>query len=294
MNSILTPCVLQTTIICISIIIIVSCILKLISLLRKPATYYHNLGCDNCHQVKYVSYRFSIGILAGIVVFLFSLRYYEIENLFDFMSFASAIISIILAVLTIIYTYYTQGTTTSSAEKIEKASVAIKGATDNIASATSAYSKTADSLQENIQKILDKLDGISAKVDAGPDYVNNVKTAARDELAVAILTDFSKNAPPAGCLLLYACCKVQRVKKSLRLSDLFPNDMLMYYVGFSYAMNSIGAAQIFMNMETTEVTKSIVGQHLESCILERIQTEVAVGNQFVIEHKQKIDEYFAD
>ena len=292
MNCIFTPGVLQTIVICISVIIIVSCILKLISFLKSPTICSHNLGCDDCHQVKSVSYKFVIGILFGIVVILFSFRYYNLENLFDFLSFTSAIVSIILAVLTIIYTYYTQGTTTSSAEKIEKSSVVIREATKNIASATNAYSKTAYSLQENIQKILDKLDGISAKVDAGPDYVNNVRTAAREELAAAILADFSKNAPPAGCLLLYACCEVQKTQKSFKLSDIFPNDMLMYYVGFSYAMNSIGTAQILMNMETTEINRAVVSQHLESCIIERIHAEVAMGNQFVVEHKAKIDEYF--
>lgn len=117
MNGIFTSCVLQTIVICISVIIIVSCVLKFIGLLKKPAECGHNNGCDECYRVKKVSYKFVIAILVGIVVLLFSLSYYTIENLFDFMSFASAIVSIILAVLTIIYTYYTQGTTNTSAEK---------------------------------------------------------------------------------------------------------------------------------------------------------------------------------
>ena len=292
MNSILNPGVLQTIVICISIIIVVSCILKLISILKKPVTCGQNLSCDNCHQVKSVSYRFVIGILVGIVVLLFSLRYHEIENLFDFISFASAIISIILAVLTIIYTYYTQGTTTSSAEKIEKSSVAIKAATDNIASATRAYSKTADSLQENIQKILDKLDGISAKVDVGPDYANTVKFAARQELAEIILKDFAKNTPPAGVLLVYACSRVQATGKQFNLSDVFPSEMLMYYIGFAISLNSIGATQVVVDIEVAKITTAVVSSHLTSCILERIDEEIRQSNQFVIENKNRIDELF--
>lgn len=292
MNSIITPCVFQTIVICISIIIIVSCILKLIRILRKPATYNHNLSCDNCHHVKRVSYRFVIGILAGIVVLLFSLRYYEIENIFDFMSFASAVISIILAVLTIIYTYYTQGTTTLSAEKIEKSSAAIKEATVNIASATGSYSKTADSLQENIQKILDKLDGISARVEFGPDYANTVKFAARQELAETILKDFAKNSPPAGVLLVYACSKVQSTGKQFNLSDVFPSEMLMYYIGFAVSLNSIGAAQVIVDIEVAKITTAVVSPHLTSCIFERIDEEIRQGNQFIIENKNRIDELF--
>ena len=47
-----------------------------------------------------------------------------------------------------------------------------------------------------------------------------------------------------------------------------------------------------LRMETTEIDRAVVSQHLESCIIERIHAEVAMGNQFVVEHKAKIDEYF--
>lgn len=294
MNGIFTSCVLQTIVICISVIIIVSCVLKFIWLLKKPAECGHNNGCDECYRVKKVSYKFVIAILVGIVVLLFSLSYYTIENLFDFMSFASAIVSIILAVLTIIYTYYTQGTTNTSAEKIEKSSIIIKQATEDIVKATQSYSATADNLDNNIQQILAKLEGISAKVGAGPDYASSQESSKEQKLSDEIITNFCDVAPGAGCLLIFACSKIQSTGIHLNLYDIFPEDKVMYFVGFAISLNSIGLIQISMNAKLNIIERASVSSNLELLIEKRLKEDVEEGNEFIISNKDKIDRYFAN
>lgn len=292
MNQILTPDILQTMIICFSVVIVVICVSILIGHISRSKLSAISIKCEECCKVKQVSYRYIIGILVTIVVFLFSLYCYKIESFFDFMSFASAIVSIILAVLTIIYTYYTQGTTLESSEKIQKSSVSIAEATKNIQTATMAYSKTSETLEENIQKILAKLDGISERFGDGPEYMSQVQDAVKSQLTNEILTYFANIAPPAGCLLLYACGNSQNKNKVFKLSDFFPSDMGLYYCGFAIAVNSIGAATINLNIETTNVAHASILPQLFELIKNRIDKEMEQKNQFVIDTKSKIDEFF--
>lgn len=66
----------------------------------------------------------------------------------------------------------------------------------------------------------------------------------------------------------------------------------MYYIGFSVSLNSIGAAQIIVDIEVAKITTAVVSPHLTSCIFERIDEEIRHGNQFIIENKNRIDELF--
>lgn len=158
LNYILTPCILQTIIICMSLLLALLCITSLIKNLKGAKDNCDN--CDNCYRKKHLSYKFIVGILIFLLIILFSHKFYSDDNIFNFLSFASAIISIILAVLTMIYTFLTQGTTSSAANKIEKASAEITKAVISVQKATQAYEGSARSLQQNIGSITASLSNV--------------------------------------------------------------------------------------------------------------------------------------
>lgn len=294
LNYILTPCVLQTIIICVSLLLALLCITSLIKNLHGAKD-----NCENCHRKKHLSYKFIVGILIFLLVILFTHKFYADDNVFNFMSFASAIISIILAVLTIIYTYFTQGTTSSAAEKIEKASTEMSGAVDSVRTATQAYDHTAESLQENIKEILRCIKGISHKVGVDADYENvgelkNVDTdtgSEVDKFKEEVISEFNNGNSNAGAIILYLCSKVKETEKKCVLSDLFIDDTIMYFFGYIIALNVVGFTAIDIDIATKTIKSADMVEELARGAKHRLDIESK--NKFIKEHKQKIDDYFS-
>ena len=93
MNTILTPCILQTIIICCTIIIIT---------IIAVSAYRIKKG----QQRSWGAYIYYASILSIFTISIFSYCFYGNRNVLDFVSLASALISIILAIITIIYSFY--------------------------------------------------------------------------------------------------------------------------------------------------------------------------------------------
>lgn len=301
MNEILTPCILQTIIICISSLLALYCIASLIkSLARKKnncetCPLENKNNCETCHEKKHLLYKLIVVFLVFLLVILFSHKFYAYDNVFNFMSFASAIISIILAVLTIIYTYFTQGTTSSAAEKIEKASSEMKQVVKSISNARQTYDDSAETLNDNVKDILRRIKGISHKVGADADYetVGELKdNNDLDEFKDTILNGFNNENSNAGAILLYLCSKVKDNKDTTCvLSDFFDEDTIMYYMGYIVALNAIGFTVIDIDMTTKTIKSADIVDDLIDGAKQRI--EIESKNKFIIEYKQKIDDYFA-
>lgn len=74
----------------------------------------------------------------------------------DFVSLASALISIILAIITIIYSFYSNSQSASQVETLNKAAESVKRA-------TTSYAESAESLQDNISKIITAVNRVEEK-----------------------------------------------------------------------------------------------------------------------------------
>ena len=305
LNYILTPCILQTVIICISSLIALYCIASIIKSLwgkkdnREICPLEKKSNCETCHEKKHLLYKLIVVFLVFLLVILFSHKFYAYDNVFNFMSFASAIISIILAVLTIIYTYFTQGTTSSAAEKIEKASSEMKQVVKSISNARQTYDDSAETLNDNVKDILRRIKGISHKVGADTDYENvgelkNVDAGTSnevDEFKEEVLTEFNKGNSNAGVIILYLCSKVKETEKECVLSDIFTDDTIMYFAGYIIALNVIG----FTAIEIDIATKTIKSADIVDDLIEGAERRLsgALKNKFIKEYKQKIDDYFS-
>lgn len=293
MEEILTPCILQSIIIC--------CTLIILSVVGVSAYRIHKVE-ERKKELKikhtkdgYVlgSYIFLGSIVVLVAVLIFSYSFYARKEVLDFMSLASALVSIILAVITIIYSFVINSQTAGQIDKLNVAANSLQLAAKKVEDATSSYKESADSLQENIMKIITRLDGISAKVGAGSDYENKVRMDVQAQIADAIYKDFCNNASFAGCMLAYACCKIQATKKTFKIDGVFSSDAVMYHVGFAIALNSIGMTTIVIDFNTNTIKHATIPALLESGIDARIAKELEQKNEYIIEHKQKIDEYFA-
>ena len=250
MNEILTPCILQTIIICISSLLALYCIASLIkSLARKKnncetCPLENKNNCETCHEKKHLSYKLIVAFLVFLLVILFTHKFYADDNVFNFMSFASAIISIILAVLTIIYSYYTNGTTSSSVEKLGNASKKIEGTLIKVNEASQSYKESADSLKTNITSLLNTITHVDQTANKllESQGLNNKfdKQDLKDGLNDIIVKNFIELSSPIGNVLMYACIKACDNNEALMLENIMENNTIDYCRGFLVAAKSAG------------------------------------------------------
>ncbi len=284
MNELLTPCIVQTVIICCTIIIIALVGLSGYRIKKQLKQSWHG-------------YVFIASILTILAIIIFSYVFYGNRKVLDFISLASALISIILAIITIIYSFIINNKSTEQIQSLFTTSNKLQEAATNVERASTQYEVTAESLHNNIDRILKKLDGIEAKVGLGSDYENNIRTAAHAQLAENknIIADFVRQSPLAGVLVFYACYMQIEKRKELNIKAVFDEDKAMYYVGFIMAANSVGISQITIDLDTMTI-KNVAGlsAQMNDLITNRITTEIGNNNVFVIETKAKIDKYFSE
>ena len=319
MNEILTPCILQTIIICISSILALYCIASLIKSLAKKKNNCETCplenknNCETCHEKKHLSYKLIVGFLVFLLVILFTHKFYADDNIFNFMSFASAIISIILAVLTIIYTYYTQGTTTSSAEKIEKTSSEMKTIAGSIKETAQSNDRSAEILRENINKIIDVIKNVESKTD---DIINNLANlqknpSSNNKLSEVIVEKISsdvkeepfdintyvdnyiKISSPLGNIAMYACIRAYDCdRKVFNMKDIFDDKMIAYCGGFLIATTSAGFVQLNIDFDTDNISVRGYANIAKHYITEWFDSFNIGSIPGFIELKSKIDSYF--
>ena len=250
MNEILTPCILQTIIICISSLLALYCIASLIkSLARKKnncetCPLENKNNCETCHEKKHLSYKLIVAFLVFLLVILFTHKFYADDNVFNFMSFASAIISIILAVLTIIYSYYTNGTTSSSVEKLGSASKKIEGTLIKVDEASQSYKESADSLKNNIATLLSTISHVDQTTEKilTAQGINNISNsrALKEAMSPDIVNNFVRLSSLTGNILMYASIKACDKKVNLVLNSIWNEKEIEYCTGFLIAAKSAG------------------------------------------------------
>ena len=250
MNEILTTGFLQTIIICISSLIALYCIASIIKNLwgkkddRKICHLEKKNNCETCHEKKLLLYKLIVVFLVFLLVILFSHKFYAYDNVFNFMSFASAIISIILAVLTIIYSYYTNGTTSSSVEKMGGATKKIEATLLKVNEATQSYKESADSLKNNITTLLNTIQHVDQTTNKllesqGLNNKSNTKDL-KDGLNDKMVNNFIELSSPRGNVLMYACIKACDKNVVLMLENIMEDNSIDYCRGFLIAAKSAG------------------------------------------------------
>lgn len=235
MNEILTPCILQTIIICCTIII---------AGIIAVSAYRINQQ----QQRSWASYIFSASILLILAIAIFSFCFCGNRNVLDFISLASALISIILAVVTIIYSYFINSRSSGQIDQLNEAA-------KSVSNATLSYSNSAESLKKNIEKILYRIDTVEQKIDENSKLITSGATNASINSIGAphidkVVEGYVRSGSYFGNLALLASCyAAQHNKGVLSLSnlnsvfDLQDKALLHYMWGYIISSSALGVLQ---------------------------------------------------
>lgn len=226
-----TPCVLQTIIICCTVIV-----LGIIG--TSVYRIYKN------QQRSWGSYIFCASILLVLTIAIFSYCFCGDRNVLDFISLASALISIILAIITIIYSFYSNSRSSGQIETLNNAAM-------NVKNATVLYTESAESLQENIRKIVNAINRVEEKTDmilgvgASSGGENNNLTAKFN--LDRYVKDFVNTSSPVGIMAMYASIKSKDTGKEWNLS-IFSNDFNHAYCG-GYLISASSAGFVTVDID---------------------------------------------
>ena len=305
MNEILTTGVLQTIIICISSLIALYCIASIIKNLwgkkddRKICHLEKKNNCETCHEKKHLSYKLIVAFLVFLLVILFTHKFYADDNVFNFMSFASAIISIILAVLTIIYTYYTQGTTTSSVEKMEHASIKMGEAAANVEDASNSYMDSAISLRNNIKLILDKIGHVEEQTKRIllERMENNQKESSSEQsfnIKDQDIHSFVESASQLGTIALYAASLANERGMDFDFKVIENSNQVWYSAGFIISTSCFNLLEAELNYQDGNLYMSVseFSKKLKEEVNSKVEKKIKNKEDFFITNKKTVDAFF--
>lgn len=277
-EKLLTPDILQTIIVCCTIIILALIGVSAYRVYRKQPRGWG----------AYIYYASLLTLLAIVV---FSYGFYGNRNVLDFVSLASALISIILAVITIIYSFYSNSQSVGQVDTLNKAAESVK-------KATLSYSESAETLQENIRKIIDavnrveektdKIIGITTGSEPKPGINNNFKNFDN------YIHTYIQLASPLGIMAMYACILSKDNDKIWSL-DLFTNESNQTYCGgFLISTTSAGFITLTIDFNDKIVTVKNYLPKIKEEILLWIASYDFSKVAGLEEQKNNIDKYFKE
>lgn len=286
-EKLLTPDILQTIIICCTIIIIATIGVSAYRVYQKQSR-------------SWGSYIYYASILTLIGIIVFSNAFYGNRNVLDFVSLASALISIILAVVTILYSFYSNS---QSAGQVE----ILNNAAKTVEKATLSYSESAESLQDNIKKIIDTVNRVEKKTDqiigmtsesaSGFGKNNNFRYLNGDLKNFDIdlyVNSYINTTSPLGIMAMYACIKSKDINKTWNL-NLLTNDFNQNYCcGYLISIASVGFITLTIDFNNKNVLVSDYLPKLKEVVFSWIKTFDFSKIEGLQEIKDNIDQYLGE
>ncbi len=280
MDKLLTQTVLQTIIIC--------CTIAILGIIGVSLYRIHK----NQRQ-SFGSYIFRASVVSILAIGVFSYTFCWNRNVLDFISLASALISIILAVITIIYSFYTNSRSTSQIETLNNAAKSVE-------KATLSYSESAESLQENIQKIIKAVSRVEEKTDKLLESkLSTSDTSGRDYFTSFDLDSYVSGyvnlSSPMGIMAIYACILAKDKNKEWSL-NLFSSDQNKAYCGgflISTTCTGLLISSVDFNSWNVKVNNylPIVKEKIFNWI---DSNNISKYGEWLLDLKNSIDKYFEE
>ena len=310
MNEILTHSILQSIIICSTIIIL--CIVAVSAFrIHKVESRKKELKMEDTENSSCLgSYIFLSSIVVLIAVVIFSYAFFSDKKVLDFMSLASALVSIILAVITIIYSFVINSQTAVRIDKLTQTSESLqtsandamesakdmKDAALQVSAASKLYDETAKNLDGNIQRILEAIVEVKRELGTVKDYQTNGESERFKAVSVRqfkkdFISHFNDVNSNVGAVLIYLCSKIKETGQTCKLEELFAEYTIMYNIGYMIALNAIGFTSVEMDIHTREIKSADVVEDIVQGAMQRFDKEK--NNDFIKENRQKIDDYFS-
>lgn len=277
MKEFLTPDILQTIIICCTIIIIGLIAVSAYRIKKEQ-------------QKTWDSYIFTASVLLILAITIFSYCFCRDRNVLDFISLASALISIILAIVTIIYSYFTNSRSSGQIDKLNKAA-------EDVSKATSSYATSAESLQENIQKIINAVNRVEEKTDQLLEYKSsnkknsyNLNNNSFDLPQYA--ESYINSSSPLGIIAIYACIKAKETNKEWCLNFFNSEYNQAYCAAYIISTSSTGLITSTIDFNTGIVRCYNFLEPIKACIDNWMQQNSILNVESFKDLKDNIDNYF--
>lgn len=282
MKEILTPCILQTIIICCTIISLAMIAVSAFRVWKEKEK--HDSG----------TYIFISGSIVFIAITIFSYGFYQSNEILSFISLASSLISIILAVVTIIYSFYTNNRSASQVEKLNEAADDVKVAANDVKAAATLYNESAESLQDNIKKIISAIERVEQKADQIL-YANKATGVGGNPFANfdvnKYIDGYVNLASPLGILAMYACIKAKKAERTFNLTLLGDASTMSYCSGFLISTACTGMLNVSINFGNGDVSvidyMAQTDEYVNKWVNKKAETETVIRQQ-----KETIDSYF--
>lgn len=279
-EKLLTPDILHTIIICCTIIIVA---LIGVSAYRVYQKQPRGWG----------SYIYYASLLTLLAIVVFSYEFYGNRNVLDFVSLSSALISIILAVITIIYSFYSNSQSAGQVDTLNKAAESVKNA-------TLSYSASAESLQENINKIISAVNRVEKKTDrligitSGSSSVFGKNYNFNNFNLDVYIKTYINISSPLGILAMYACILSKDRNKIWNL-NLFTNESnRIYCCGFLISTTSAGFITLNIDFDNGNVSVTDYLPKVQEHIISWIDTFDFSKIEGLQDLKNDIDQYFEE
>ena len=239
------------------------------------------------------SYIYYASLLTLLAIVVFSYEFYGNRNVLDFVSLSSALISIILAVITIIYSFYSNSQSAGQVDTLNKAAESVKNA-------TLSYSASAESLQENINKIISAVNRVEEKTDRLIGMtLNSVSVTGggtNNHLVKFDLEAYIKGyvdlVSPVGLVAMYACIKSKDANKDWNL-DLFKSENNQFYCsGFLISTTSAGFIALTIDFNNGNVSVSDYIDKVKEYVFSKVGTFIFTDELQNV--KNNIECYFED
>lgn len=276
------------TIICLTLIALAGCVLS----------YFRITSNQPANKTSYI---FWGSVVTCISVLIYSRCYCGNDKVLDFFSLASAIISIILAIITIVYSFYTNSRSNSQTEILNRAA-------KDVQKASESYVESANSLEDNITRIICAINRIEVKTDTMiqslsenprisnviPDTLSSSKLdngEAGNEFDIRkYIRNFVAISSPLGILSMYACILSNDKSTPFPLDLLSNSENSMYCAGFLIATTGTGIINTNIDFSIGIVRVTDYVNVVKDDILEWLRVNSLQGP--LKELKDKIDAYF--
>ena len=283
MKELLTPCILQTIIICCTIISLAMIAVSAFRVWKEKEK--HDSG----------TYVFISGSIIFIAITIFSYGFYQNNDILSFTSLASSIISIILAVVTIIYSFYTNNNSSNQVEKLNTAA-------DKVEHTTNAYIESADKLNNKVDEILIKLNNVENTTSqlVNQKVIFNIKdeqnTDTQTDISDEMVDKVVNNTSIVGILALYIAIASKDERMVFPLSIIANHKAEFYCAGYLIAMSSINLLKVRLITKDDWSIKTLhYPASLKKNVTENIEKIINESKKkSFIEIKKRIDSYIED
>jgi hypothetical protein len=226
-------------------------------------------------EEKYKIHAFYIlAILVSIIVILVTIKWSDIPNLAEKLSFALTLASLILAVFAIVYAVYSNTSFSQAVSTLHTVATEVSHTAKQISAA-------ANELDRDIKVIPSRLEVMEVKVGETNDLIQkisesgeakpaseNVKTAVTE-----LVGSFVENSPPAGLLILYAYCLAYTQRKIFNVEELISTlTTVDIYLARGFIMASKASGFITSTHNEYLVTVTYVNEKLEHYLTNELDT----------------------